>query len=415
MLERYKSTMEKRDCFSSYVSSKVRFKSNFFWRLFPAGMRRRWWLFRPFDLVARYWPLFNVRKGLVVVRMDGIGDMVLFRNSLDHYEKVFGISQNEITVLGCKSWGALTDGLFYGYRVIAISEHSYAKKFTYRIYINFLVRRLRPRLVISDSYFRRALITDSLVWVMDAPKSVVSYPYINEKTRPEFTYYLSTVSQIIDTGPYPTHELIRHANFLSEIGPEKIQPFPPSLFWDHKMEIPEEQKGLYIVLSCGSNEVGRRWPLKKFINLAESLVQLGYKVFFVGKGEDQSVRPKLNSHNKNGQIIDLVDKTTLVELVHLIKLAKLVVSNDSGPAHLAIGLGVSTVVLTGGGHYESFVPYPKALTPKNVRFLSEPMDCYHCFWTCIKRQNQHSSFPCVSDIPVASVKSVCEELLSRHC
>ena len=151
MVERYKSTMEKRDCFSSCVSSKVTFNSNSFWRLFPAGMRRRWWLFRPFDLVARYWPLFNVRKGLVVVRMDGIGDMVLFRNSLDYYEKVFGISQNEITVLGCKSWGALTEGLFCGYRVIAISEHSYAKKFTYRIYINFLVRRLRPKLVISDS------------------------------------------------------------------------------------------------------------------------------------------------------------------------------------------------------------------------------------------------------------------------
>ena len=109
-----------------------RFAASRFWRLLPAGMRRRWWLFRPFDLLARHWPVPGPRRGVLVVRMDGIGDMVLFRGSLDDYAEAFAVAPAEITVLGCKSWGAIADRVFAGYRVIAIDEHRYAKRPLYR-------------------------------------------------------------------------------------------------------------------------------------------------------------------------------------------------------------------------------------------------------------------------------------------
>ena len=43
-------------------------------------------------------------------------------------------------------------------------------------------------------------------------------------------------------------------------------------------------------------------------------------------------------------IISLAGKTTLLQLVALIAKAMLFVGNDSGPAHIAGGLGVPTVV-----------------------------------------------------------------------
>ena len=39
-------------------------------------------------------------------------------------------------------------------------------------------------------------------------------------------------------------------------------------------------------------------------------------------------------------------------------MASCVISNDTGPAHLSIALSVPTVVIIGGGHFGSFVPYP---------------------------------------------------------
>ena len=88
-----------------------RFRTTAFWRALPAGMRRRWWMFRPLDLIARHWPVFKKRRGVLVVRMDGIGDMVLFRRALDHYAEAFGVEDSDITVLGCTSWGDIADAV----------------------------------------------------------------------------------------------------------------------------------------------------------------------------------------------------------------------------------------------------------------------------------------------------------------
>ena len=125
--ERTRSKHSKRSRNLVGSGSEKIFETNTFWRCFPSGMRRRWWLFRPFDLLARFWPLFKRRNGLVVVRMDGIGDMVLFRNSLDHYSSAFNVKKKDITIIGCKSWGGLLSGLFIGYKTISIDEHSYGK------------------------------------------------------------------------------------------------------------------------------------------------------------------------------------------------------------------------------------------------------------------------------------------------
>lgn len=48
---------------------------------------------------------------------------------------------------------------------------------------------------------------------------------------------------------------------------------------------------------------------------------------------------------QNSSVIDLVDRTTLPELLDLLRLFKVVVANDSGPLHLAIALQRKTVAL----------------------------------------------------------------------
>ena len=129
----------------------VQIRTGRFWRLAPADMRRRWWLFRIFDWLARNLPLMSPRRGLLVIRMDGIGDMVLFRNFLDQYSGVFNVPKNEIQVLGCKSWEDVSDEVFAGYRVFSIDEHAYAKRFFYRIWVNFCVRRFNVAMTGCDS------------------------------------------------------------------------------------------------------------------------------------------------------------------------------------------------------------------------------------------------------------------------
>ena len=394
--------------------TSVRITTTAFWRTFPAGMRRRWWMFRPLDLIARHWPVFKKRRGVLVVRMDGIGDMVLFRRTLDHYADAFGVDKSDITVLGCKSWSNLADDVFQGYRVYAIDEHAYARRPLYRFKISLWVRGLAPAIAVSDSYMRRALMADSLVWVSSAPRTVSSRPYVSERTRSEFSYYLSQVDEINDTGPYPTHEIIRHFRFISAVTGATIPPEAPQITWRDQAP-PIDAGAPYVVLNPGSNEPGRRWPLAGYAALAKTMRERGFRVVFVGRVEERSgheeIEQAIRDAGETQGIIDMTGKTNLPELLDLMKHASLVVSNDTGPAHLSIALGRPTVVIVGGGHFGSFVPYPQEVTPANTRFVFQEMECYHCFWRCHRRANKFQLFPCIGAIAEDQVLRGCESLL----
>ena len=110
-------------------------------------------------------------------------------------------------------------------------------------------------------------------------------------------------------------------------------------------------------------------------------------------------------------IIDLTGTTTLPQLFDLMNNAALVVSNDTGPAHVAVGLGVPTVIVVGGGHFGCFVPYPESVRAEKARFVHQWMDCYHCFWRCHKRDDPNASFPCVAAVTMDQVWEACVELL----
>jgi len=393
-------------------SNRPRVTVSAFWRMFPAGMRRRWWMFRPFDLIARHFPVFKPRRGLLVVRMDGIGDMMLFRQSLDHYADAFGVSRADITVLGCDSWKPIAANIFADYRVITIDEHAYARKLMYRFRVNLMVRRLAAETTVCDSYLRRAMMADSLVWASAAARTVVSMPYVNEPTRAEFTFYLSQVDEIIDTGPYPTHEIERHFRFVSAVAGRSIAPEPPVIDWpERKPALAAE--GPYAVINPGSNEPGRRWPFASYVAVAEKLLAMGWRVAFVGTRGERWDAALLDDIATRPGVIDMTGRTSLPELMDLMRHAGLVISNDTGPAHLSIALGAPTLVIVGGGHFTSFVPYPDSVCPPNARFIYELMDCYHCFWRCDKRDSKFDVFPCVAAIPADNVWAECEILIEQ--
>ena len=391
------------------VTSGKNFSTSTFWRLFPAGMRRRWWLFRFFDIISKNIPVFRKRRGVLVIRMDGIGDMVLFRAALDHYAEVFKIEKSEITVLGCTSWGSITDVVFNGYKTLIINEHSFARWPFYRFWHSLKVRAVNPAVSICDSYLRRAIMSDSLSWISGANRTISSLPFISENTRAEYQYYLSQVDEIIQTGDYPTHEVERHFNFLSNIAGRKIKPEVPKIQW--RGNLPLEKfvpvGATYVVLNPGSNEFGRRWPLAKFQKLAQKLVEWGHYVVFVGGKEEHPGAIDISA----GGIIDLIGKTTLEQLLDLMNHAQLVVSNDTGPAHLSIALGTPTLVVVGGGHFGCFVPYPESIRPDHARFVYHRMDCYHCFWNCPKRISKFDVFPCVESVQINQVESEAKNLL----
>ena len=147
-----------------------------------------------------------------------------------------------LTLLGCDSWSSIAGDVFDGYRVTTINEHRYARRLFYRLQVNFQVRFLAPQITVGDAYFRRALMSDSLAWVAGAPRTVVALPYINERTRAEYTWYMSQGWEVIDTGAYPDHETIRHAAFIAAVTGQSVAPATPVIAWREQAGIAQVSK-----------------------------------------------------------------------------------------------------------------------------------------------------------------------------
>ncbi len=378
--------------------------------LFPRGMRRRWWMFRPIDAIIALWPGPRRRKGAVVVRMDGIGDMVMFRAALEHYPALLGLAKSEITVLGCHSWKAVIDEVFAGFTVVTIDEHAFEKKWLYRLKIALWIRRQGFETALCDMFMRKTLTADTLVWASRAPQRMVCTPFITERTKAEYAWYLAKATRVIDTGPYPTHEGLRHFTFLQALSGTRMKPEVPSIPWpDRKPALPDGAP--YVVMFIGSNEPGRRWPLKNFIAVAKQALESGLRVVFVGGPQEAYAKPALAELNHPG-LIDAIGVLKLGQTVDVMKHAACVVGNDSGPGHMAIGVGAPTILLAGGGHFGCFVPYPEEIRPPKARFLSVPMECYHCLWRCPKRAKTQDAFPCVAGISTDAVWATVRELVN---
>jgi heptosyltransferase-2 len=99
---------------------------------------------------------------------------------------------------------------------------------------------------------------------------------------------------------------------------------------------------------------------------------LGAEVLLVGSGAEANVSHDVSSHMKNQPVI-LTGQTDLAELVAILSLVDLLVTNDTGPAHIASALGRPTLVIFGPTNPLTTRPF----SPFG-EIVREPPDCAPC-------------------------------------
>jgi len=116
-----------------------------------------------------------------------------------------------------------------------------------------------------------------------------------------------------------------------------------------------EERYIVINANAGETALERRWPKEHFIDLIENLIKETEKtIVLIGGANEREYCELISSavgeagqSESDSRIINLAGKTTIVELARVLEHADLVISNDSGPAHMADHLGAPTIVLFG--------------------------------------------------------------------
>jgi ADP-heptose:LPS heptosyltransferase len=93
----------------------------------------------------------------------------------------------------------------------------------------------------------------------------------------------------------------------------------------------------------------RRWSQKEFLNLAKGLLtELDVRLVFIGSSSEADyVAETVEQLPHDGRTINLAGKTDLEELLCILKRCRILVTNDSGPLHLAASLELPTVSFFG--------------------------------------------------------------------
>jgi ADP-heptose:LPS heptosyltransferase len=149
------------------------------------------------------------------------------------------------------------------------------------------------------------------------------------------------------------HEVHRWCRLLSWYGipsdPADLRLRRPS---PHRLPV-----GVTIV-HPGGKDLRRRWPPARFAAVAADLVRSGHRVVVTGSPGERELAERVAVRAGLPGTAVLAGRTDLAHLAALVAYGRLVVSADTGVAHLATAYGTPSVVLFGAEPPERWGPPP---------------------------------------------------------
>jgi lipopolysaccharide heptosyltransferase I len=128
--------------------------------------------------------------------------------------------------------------------------------------------------------------------------------------------------------------------------------------------------GDYAVMVPGARKPANRWPAHRFGELS-SLLPINTLV--IGSREDIQLTDVVVETSK-GNAVSLAGKTDLKSLIEVIRGACFVVSNDSGPMHIAAALGIPVFAIFGPANPVRTGPYGRGHV-----VIREDVSCAPCY------------------------------------
>lgn len=153
-----------------------------------------------------------------------------------------------------------------------------------------------------------------------------------------------------------------------------------------------------ILINFNSEADSRRMPLEKGRKLLSKIIAtLPATTFgFIGAPQESAfVNDIIQGLPQSAKLVNYSGSTSLNELVNLMANATLVLTTDSGPAHLANSIGTPVIVLFGAGDEHNTAPYNK----QNLHII---------------RAGKLSCEPCIKNTCVLYGVPKCMELLDEQ-
>lgn len=301
-------------------------------------------------------------RSLVVLRLDGIGDYVLFRNFLPVLRDSARFAGYRVTLCGNALWRDLAEtldaGVVDGFEWI--DTRAFQSSLAARHDVFARLAALGAGTVIQPRHSREAGLEDAVVGFLRDAESIGSLGDDHNLA----TARKARTDRLYDTLiPVPDDAFEFEANraFFEALVGRELPGVGPRI--DRAALGPRrDDAGPYAVIFPGAGETRRRWSADRFGAVVDHLIaETGLRVAICGGPGDGEVAAAIARGRPADRVEDRTGRTPLPDLAALIADATVLVSNETGAVHIGAASGTPTLCVSNGNHFGRFTEYPPRL------------------------------------------------------
>lgn len=299
------------------------------------------------------------RKRLAIVRLDAIGDYILFRPFLKSIREYY--NDYHITYIG----NILHRDFIENFDCKYVDDNIFINIFT--SYDITIIKDLKYDIVISPVY-SRTHYTDEFIKLIVAKEKIASYGNLTNisdaiKAQGNINYTRLIYHKNIDFEFY-INKYFFEVLFEKEINIDNTN-FDLDKEYFNNIDFDFNQN--YVIFFPSASDVRRRWSFDNFKKLAEYIYKkCNYHIYIAGNQSDEEIANKIIDNKYS--IYSICDKYELHMLPYIFSKAKFIVTNDTMAYHMAVATNGKVLCISNGSTYTRFVNYPKKLI-KNKRVI----------------------------------------------
>lgn len=339
----------------------------------------------------------HTKKRVLIFRKDALGDFVIFLPTLPYYREYYkdydiSLVVSNLSIEELKPLFSFIDD------IIIFNQKKFRTNFWYR------------------RFFIRSLVKKGF--------DIAIYPVYSSEKIGDIIMKATRANKILDfktiTVANDLNELDKNMEFVSKVvGKHCDAQFPTinvSLLDKKNFEKISLDYSLlprkYIVIVPGAGATYKMWQLSKMSDIVDYCIQKGFDVVLCGVVDEKKLGEEIiKQSNHKDKIINLISKTDIPTLVHIVANARLYFGNDTGTLHLSAAVETPSVAIMGGWHFGRFFPYGN-LNINRIVFDSH-MKCKGDNGACLKKIPKGEIAVCIKNITVMDVKKEIDNILVK--
>jgi heptosyltransferase I len=312
------------------------------------------------EMVGRY-------EKILLIKPSALGDVVTALPALSALRRSF--PQARISWLIRPEFAPLIEGHPHLDEIIFFDRKLYAKAWyspTAAGALLSLISKLRQSRFDAVLDLQGLFRTGLLAWLSGCPQRFG--PRWREMAHLFYTTAIPPRLEWVHVVDY--YRKLVEAMGASDLSPQFILPEKPAAATTARAVLAREgiDSDRYAVVIPGSAQVSKCWPPERFAALVDRLAsEHGLAIAATGGKSESAMIEKIRRLAKHPPA-NLAGRTSLPELVEVLRRAKLVVSNDTGPGHIAGALGRPLVMMFSWSNPLRVGPYgrPQCIVARDI-------------------------------------------------